>query len=571
MGRNRGTMGLSSTIAFLMVIAGGLFFFAVMQWYDAARERGWEILWWVVVLAGLGSLSAAVARWQVVGPILDFARHVRYSREDSGDEPAVNLPPELKSLDFAVREARRKAKVSADGRAEAERSLHALATAVAGQWRILREKAELQSKGLEDAHGEIRAVEDRLKEMSGAVEQLGSHSDESGKGAEELTRILAEGHTLSRKVIATSAGLLERGQEILGALDDLDSEAMAFERATQTAASTVGRVTDLAKVMTASAGELARSTSELNQIASEGGRVVKEVNSFSRETSQAVLEDASIIRELGARSGEIGAVVEVIESIADETNLLALNAAIIAAQAGEHGRSFAVVADEIRELAERTSSSTKEVADLVKDVQDGIGRATRSIEQSAEKVQQSANLAEEAGEIWEKIRGGTEKNVRLAESITHSCKEQSLGTDSLGQAVEGVISAVDGVRKKVRSHKGIEDRASKNLSALQGLADDWGGVVPRAAELMELLNRENRSATTVLRRVVECCSQGCRVTVQAKAQIDESRELSARQVEILQEQGGVLKASQPNITPLREVLRDETAEDATHRAEIACE
>ena len=89
-----------------------------------------------------------------------------------------------------------------------------------------------------------------------------------------------------------------------------------------------------------------------------------------------------IIQNLGKRSEEIGSIVEVIDEIADQTNLLALNAAIEAARAGDAGRGFAVVAEEIRKLAERSMEATKEIANVIKQVQSETETAIKATEET---------------------------------------------------------------------------------------------------------------------------------------------------------------------------------------------
>lgn len=117
------------------------------------------------------------------------------------------------------------------------------------------------------------------------------------------------------------------------------------------------------KNMTKGIQQLASTTAAVSELAIETNSEAKKGNdSLHRVISQmttintAVLESASVVKNLDGHSIEIGNIIGIITDIAEQTNLLALNAAIEAARAGDHGRGFAVVADEVKKLAEQSKN-----------------------------------------------------------------------------------------------------------------------------------------------------------------------------------------------------------------------
>lgn len=251
----------------------------------------------------------------------------------------------------------------------------------------------------------------------------------------------------------------------------LSTTADSVVRAAEGQDSRVVQSASAVEEMTMTAGEVAKNSTEAARLAQEtaetaksGQEVMSQTVAGMQQVSHAVTEAASIITTLGRSSDQIGEIVRVIEEIADQTNLLALNAAIEAARAGEQGRGFAVVADEVRKLAERTTKATKEIGDMIRQIQQDTKVAVMSMEQGTNKVGAGVELANKTGDALSKIYQMVNSTSDMIQQIAQAAEEQSSATRQIASDLESVTQTTRETTQGVSQSA----RACHDLSVLAG-------------------------------------------------------------------------------------------------------
>ena len=331
--------------------------------------------------------------------------------------------------------------------------------------------SDVSKKVEESSHGILESVQKQLKaakEMAESIEEM----DESIRSVAEDSDAL----NISSKKVSASA------QKMNSSVEDVKSSNEKLFLSAASTASSINEMTSTVSIVTKHVDDLFDRTEDVVSSITEIGSKVKEVETYSSQQaelaekvrsdaediglasvvktregiekiSEEVATTASVINRLGKRSTEIGNILTVINEFTDTTHLLALNATILAAQAGEHGKGFAVVARQVKELASKTTRSTKEIAELINQVQSEVGVAVESMHQSLKRVEDGVRLSRGAQEGLTKILDSTKLSFDKARMIENSTMEQTRG-------VEDIIGSSKTIRKMVGEIKSAADELS---------------------------------------------------------------------------------------------------------------
>jgi methyl-accepting chemotaxis protein len=297
-----------------------------------------------------------------------------------------------------------------------------------------------------------------------------STADELGTAGTALNTMKNGLRALIQSIALTAEHLASASEEISSSATEQaqsaetqKGQALQVATAMQEMSSTVHEVSENSNL----AAEASRKAAET---ARDGGTIVEESLAKMRDIAKSVSATAQKVEELGKSSDQIGRIIGVIDDIADQTNLLALNAAIEAARAGEQGRGFAVVADEVRKLAERTTSATKEVAQMVQSIQSETKSAVGAMHEGTKQVEDGVLTTARAGDSLKQIIHMSEELGGMITRIATAATEQSSATEQVNQNVEQINRLVG------ESAIGAQQSA-KACQDLSGLALDLQKMV----------------------------------------------------------------------------------------------
>ena len=290
--------------------------------------------------------------------------------------------------------------------------------------------------------GQLQEVMHAVAQGHFNVRARAEGSNELGQLAKDINLTLTQlGNTL-HALTGISGNVASAATELAAVMTQSEANAQQQRSETEQVASAVTELASTADNVNhnaALADELAR---EAHSRVEQGLALFAESIQANGRMAGSLESAASVVARLKSQSEQIGKVIEVIQSISEQTNLLALNAAIEAARAGETGRGFAVVADEVRLLAARTQDSTKEIQQIIEQLQSQSQSANDGVQETLEILGHNQRLSAEVQELLGGITAAVTQINGANAQVATAAEEQSCVTADINRNLTNIYEIV---------------------------------------------------------------------------------------------------------------------------------
>jgi methyl-accepting chemotaxis protein len=398
--------------------------------------------------------------------------------------------------------------------------------------------AEQQATSVGHASSAMTQINGSIKGVTDGVESLSLSASESSSSILEMAASVEEvalsAESLSSTVSEVGSSIIEMAASIKQVGDNANRLMEAANVNLTSIAEMDGSIKEVERnaLETASISESVRSDAEIGKEAVDSTiRGIKAIKASSKITSE-------VIATLSKRAGDIGAILSVIDEVASRTNLLALNAAIIAAQAGEHGKGFAVVAGEIKELANRTSSSTREIADVIHGVMEETERAVAAIGEAEKNISEGEALSRKSGEALEKIVNGVEVASRQIATIARATAQQARGSMLIRESTGEVTDMVRQIATAVKQQAEGGRHVLTSVERMKSMTEQVKNSTREQSNVGGFIAKSTESITDMIRRIKNACdeqSRGSEQVLPAVASIREAADSNMGAVKMLGE------------------------------------
>ncbi len=329
---------------------------------------------------------------------------------------------------------------------------------------VTRLQNSLLKKSIKETQNSSRSYIE-VKEIIGKVGNLRNEMEESQDGiSNQLTEISELINNYSKKIDILVKSSSEFSNEINTNQNNLNL--------------LIEEITNITNKIDNQSALISQNSSGQEQVfrsiqsISTNVKYANEINTTLSTRAETGKEDISgareSMRELGEYQEQMLNIIGVISNISQQTNMLAMNANIEAAHAGDAGRGFGVVADEIRKLADESGIRTKEISDIIKNMN--------------AKIDDSVNLVENVSNSLLEITEKVEKSYPIISEISTSMDELMISNKEMLKSNEELVSNASAIKESADKERLVSDEYSSTFRKLKDYFEELREIVGNLKE-----------------------------------------------------------------------------------------
>ena len=320
--------------------------------------------------------------------------------------------------------------------------------------------AVVAMESMKDAFSTVIA---EIDELSGRTEERASISAEMSATTDAIAENINQ---YSSFVLETSCSIEEMACAVRETADNIRGLSISTEQT----ASAIHQISASQSNVRENSERGAVASGSVRDQAQQGLNSMSATMQAMQEIVRSSDESFASINRLSRYTLRVGEFLNIIQEMVEQTNLLSLNASIIAAQAGERGKAFAVVAEEVRSLAHRTSASTREIEELVRNIQNETAAVQRSVSLGRDKVTEGVKISSRANDALATIDKSAEEASRMVAHIATETAEQSVGIQRITEETEKNLERVRQITLATEQQQEGTNLILKNLEHMRELA-----------------------------------------------------------------------------------------------------
>lgn len=261
---------------------------------------------------------------------------------------------------------------------------------------FINKSIEAESEYIENLYNEITEISNASNDVSGAVEETLSSTQEINAMSSTITNVI---NNVNKEI--------DNGLEVT---DSINRHATELKTKMQTSKNRIDEI--------------------YNEIQGNLSISIKKA------------DDVNKIKES----------INMILQISEQTNLLALNASIEAARAGEHGKGFSIVAQEVSKLAEQSKNVTTNIKNIslltIEAIENLVGDSKKVLNFLDSHVMKDYELLLETGGVY---MDDSKKMKELLKHFSKSVKELYESANIIGKSINQVALATNSTSEEILS------------------------------------------------------------------------------------------------------------------------